>query len=328
MPENIFLLILIFAASLWVLMRGADDLVDGSSAIATRMGISNLVIGLTVIALGTSLPELVVSIQAALAGQGQMAMSNVVGSNITNIALVLGTTAIVSPLAAPDRLRKDLPFKLLLSMVFLGMIAITTNVLVINNIEDTSARLERWGGIALLVFFAIFIGRLFFIKDTIEDPIDGPAPKVLGAAFKTILGTALIIIGGKYTVDSAVGIARTMAISESTIGLTIVAFGTSLPELVASITAARKGFADMAVGNVVGSNIMNLTLVLGTAGVIAPIDLGPYETLDITIMTLLTILFLAVISRRRTVHITRTIGATWVVGYFVYMGFIAYRSLV
>jgi cation:H+ antiporter len=320
------IILVIFVFSLGALMKGADYLIDGSSGIAKKLGISDLVIGLTVIALGTSLPELVVSIQAALEGKGGLALANVIGSNSTNILLVIGVTALIHPLKAPRSLRSsEVPFSLILTIAFLVMISISADLYFSSEFNKSQATLPRWGGFLLLGFFAAFVMKLLRTKTEAPAEEAHDEEAVSYPWVKIFVGTALIIAGGKFTVDGAIVIARVIGVSETTIGLTIVSFGTSLPELVASITAARKGFSDMAIGTVIGSNIMNIALVLGTAGAIAPIHIGAFETLDITFMTIVTFIFLGLISRLKAPHINRLTGGIFVAGYTVYMTYVAFR---
>lgn len=321
-------IILIFAAALATLMKGADLLIEGSANIARRFGISELVIGLTVIAVGTSLPELVVSVKAAMSEGGELALANVVGSNTTNILLVLGLTAAIKPIRAPlEILKPDLRITFSLAITFLGMVAVGADIYILSGFSNTQSMLQRWSGGVLLIFFFIFVIRLVLSKDknVEEEPSEGQTP--LGKAIiATIVGTSLIILGGEFTVQSAIGIAQKAGIPQSTIGLTIVAFGTSLPELVASITAARKNLSDMAIGNVIGSNIMNLTMVLGTAGLIGPIHLGAFETLDVAFMTLVTFILGGLLRRSADFHINRPIGLGFFITYLSYMTFVALRN--
>ena len=323
------LIIMVFIFSLWGLMKGADYMIDGASGIAKKLGVSQLVIGLTVIALGTSLPELVVSIQAAVNGKGSLALANVIGSNSTNILLVIGMTSLIHPMTAPRSLKStEVPFSLTLSLAFLAMICVSADLYFSSEFTKNQATLEQWGGWILLGFFVGFIFMLLRSKESVEDLASGEENSGDSVSYpwlKVIGGTALVIAGGKLTVDSAIAIARIMEISETTIGITIVAFGTSLPELVASIVAAKKGFSDMAIGNIIGSNIMNLALVLGTASAIAPIHIGAFETLDITFMTIVTLLFLGLICRTSKPTISRFTGGFFVTMYIVYMSYVAFR---
>lgn len=320
------LILLIFSASLYALMKGADYLIDGSSGIAKRLGVSQLLIGLTVIAVGTSLPELVVSIKAAIQGKGSLALANVIGSNSTNILLVIGATAMIAPLSAPSSLRRsEIPFSFLLMLAFLGMVISSGHLEMTTGLfHESNSVLQQWGGFLLLGFFAAFIIKLV-LGNQISDEVDHDHEEPVNPWLKVIGGTALILIGGKYTVDGAIAIARVLGVSETTIGLTIVAFGTSLPELVASVTAAKKGYSDMAIGNVIGSNIMNLALVLGTAGAIKSIPIGSFELMDIAFMSLVTFLFLAVIMRQRKPQINRLTGGAFVAIYTVYVTYVALR---
>ena len=322
--DNIFLLVIILICSLAGLMKGADVLIEGSSKLAKKMGVSNLVIGLTVVALGTSLPEFVVSVGAALNQKGELALANVIGSNITNILLVLGATAIITPVPAPSQLiRKDLPLKLLLVMVFTLMACFPRE-----GFAEFTGLVPRTGGVILLLFFMAFILRLILDKGSIEEDQDeeGQAISLAKPTIQIVIGSIGLILGGKFTVDSAVGIAKFAGVSDTTIGLTIVALGTSLPELVASYAAARKGFTGMVVGNVVGSNLMNLALVLGTAATIAPINVDSKTYTDIITMTAITAGMCAILKWRAKPQIDRPMGILFLLGYFSYMTFVAFRA--
>lgn len=332
MPDHLLFQICLFAISLFILMKGADWLIDSSSALARKLNISELIIGLTVVAFGTSLPEFVVSVQAALQGSPELAYSNVVGSNIANLLLILGTTAIILPLSANQEVRSNL-------RLFWGLVIAFAAVLVFgktDSIENIlfSSQINRLGGLVLLAFFLAFVVKIFRQTKAGSPPegIEGGADDDVDVS-KGILwllaGTAMIILGGEFTVQSAVAIAKNLGVPESTIGLTIVAFGTSLPELVASLSAAGKGKGDMIIGNILGSNLMNLALVLGTAAMVSPMDVDQWGVFDMFVHTGVSLLFLTLMSRKGTkTHLSRQAGIGFLILYVSYMTLIGVRDFI
>lgn len=259
----VLLEILIMAAGFVLLIKGADFFVKGASAIAHKFGVPQIVIGLTVVAMGTSAPEAAVSISAALSGNADITIGNVVGSNIMNIFVILGITALVAPLPV-DRsaVKVDMPFMLGISVLLipLGLVGASVN---------------RWEGLLLLVIFTAYMIYLFrqAMKSRDEEgelrPTYGQGN--LWTIVLTVGGLVMIVAGSKLTVYGATEIAEFLGVSQRMIGLTVVAFGTSLPELVTSVTAARRGNTGIAIGNIVGSNIFNLLFVTGLTAVITPI---------------------------------------------------------
>ena len=249
---------LLFVVGLLGLFFGGEYLVRGASAIARRAGLSPMLIGLTVVGFGTSAPELLVSLEAALAGQPAIAIGNVLGSNIANILLILGVSAVIAPLLIPFRhLWRDLGFMLLATAAIWIML-----------LDGSVTRLE---GVALMGGLIVFLAVAILTGKTVEDDELTPLPPIWKAAAFTLGGLVLLVIGARLLVDSATGIARTFGISEAVIGLTIVAVGTSLPELATSVIAAMRRQTEIAVGNVVGSNIFNIFGILGLTAMIAPI---------------------------------------------------------
>ncbi|MFN7596271.1 MAG: calcium/sodium antiporter [Cereibacter sp.] len=248
---------LLFVIGLLGLFFGGEYLVRGASSIARSYRISPMVIGLTIVGFGTSAPELLVSVQAALAGQPAIAIGNVLGSNIANILLILGISAVIAPLILPMRkLWRDLGFMLLATAVIWAMLL--------------DGGITRLDGVLLLAGLIVFVAVAFLTGKA--EPDDAlPLPPVWQAALMTLGGLVVLVIGARLLVDSATTIARTYGISEAVIGLTIVAVGTSLPELATSVVAALRKQTEIAVGNIVGSNIFNIFGILGLTAVIAPI---------------------------------------------------------
>ncbi|MBQ8626562.1 MAG: calcium/sodium antiporter [Agathobacter sp.] len=251
------------AIGFFMLVKGADYFVDGAAGIATKFGIPQLVVGLTIVAMGTSAPEAAVSITGAMSGAADIAVGNVVGSNILNILIILGITGVITTVAVQkSTLFIEIPFMLAITVVliFLGL---------------SGNELTFVEGIIFWVLFIIYLVYLYILakKGTDEEKAeDRPVWKLL---LFVIAGGVVVVLGANVSVNAATAIAEAIGISERFIGLTIVALGTSLPELVASVTAARKGNADIAIGNIVGSNIFNILFVLGTSALITPI---PYQS--------------------------------------------------
>ena len=251
--------ILLLAVGFFMLMKGADWFVEGSAGIAKKMGIPQLVIGLTIVAMGTSAPEAAVSINASLKGNAGIAIGNVLGSNILNILIILGISAVLATMAIQrSTFCYEIPF-----MIFVTVILIVLGM--------TGEYVTRVEGIILWVLFIVYLLYLFRLakKGTEEE---GTEERPIWKLFIfMVLGGVLVVWGSDVTVDSATAIAQAIGLSERFIGLTIVALGTSLPELVTSVVAARRGNADIAIGNIVGSNIFNILFVIGTAAIIAPV---------------------------------------------------------
>ncbi|OOB77178.1 MAG: sodium:proton exchanger [Epulopiscium sp. Nuni2H_MBin003] len=302
------------------LIKGADYFIDGASSIALYLKITPLIIGLTIVAFGTSAPELAVSITSALQGQNAMSLGNVIGSNIFNFMVVVGASAVIFPLTVQDGvLSKEFPIAIVSTIIvaILGM----------DWVFSKEGALSRNDGIILLVFFSMFI--LYLIQVAIKayknnEPVDDinllPLNKSIIFA---ICGAIGIFIGGDLVVNNSVKIALDLGMSERMVGLTIIAVGTSLPELVTSITAARKGESDIALGNVLGSSIFNTFLILGVSTSINPINVNQEVFIDLFFMldaTLIAYIF-ATTSRK----IKRTEGILLLIGYFSYMTYIIFR---
>ena len=329
MQESVLVAFITFAVSLYGLMRGADFLIDGSGDLARKANVSELFIGLTIIALGTSLPELVVSVRSALTGNVGLAYSNVIGSDLTNILLVLGSCAVVCPLSSSKGVRNDIPFLMALVLVLTVSVFSTVDF----KLAPLSASLSNISGSILILFFLAFIYRTYKNRNLHLDDVE-PSHIVHTTdeinISKTIalivVGLVLLIAGGDYAVSSAVEIAQLLGISETTIGLTIVALGTSLPELVACLTAAYKGKGDMAIGNILGSNFMNISLVLGVSSFLNEISIDFNGLIDLVVHLFVSILFCIVMLRKKQPVIGKAIGSLFVGLYVVYMVYVGTRS--
>lgn len=285
---NIFIAIALLIVGFVMLTKGADWFVDGSSALAFRLGIPQLVIGLTIVAMGTSAPEAAVSITSALKGNEGITVGNVVGSNIMNILLILGIASVIVPLAVQKSTRMiEIPY----------MIAVTVLFGVLGYTGEMVTRVE--GGI-LWIAFLIYLGYLLWMaKKGKEDNEPDEKQKSLPVQLLMILaGLICIVLGSDFVVDGATEIAKVIGISDRIIGLTIVAFGTSLPELVTSIAAARRGNADIAIGNIVGSNVFNILFVAGTSALISPVVFESKFVLDTAVATATAVLLLVCVCNK------------------------------
>ena len=267
-----------------MLIKGADILVDGSSAIAKKMRISEIIIGLTIVSIGTSMPELFVSTSSALQGLSDISIGNVIGSNICNLLLILGLSAIISPVKfQKETIKIENPMSILLTLIFFA----------ICNINQDVSRIE--GCILIVLFIGFLIYTIIMGKKSQDEVIlqlaleETKKISVFKNVLLIILGVAVLKVGGDLVVENAKLVATALNVSEKIIGLTIVAIGTSLPELVTSVTAAIKGDSDIAIGNIIGSNIFNMLLIIGVASVINPI------TYNITYNFQIIILFVAMI---------------------------------
>ena len=304
---NIFIAIALLIVGFVMLTKGADWFVDGSSALAFRLGIPQLVIGLTIVAMGTSAPEAAVSITSALKGNEGITVGNVVGSNIMNILLILGIASVIVPLAVQKSTRMiEIPY----------MIAITVLFGVLGYTGEMVTRVE--GGI-LWIAFLIYLGYLLWMaKKGKEDNEPDEKQKSLPVQILMILaGLICIVLGSDFVVDGATEIAKVIGISERIIGLTIVAFGTSLPELVTSIAAARRGNADIAIGNIVGSNVFNILFVAGTSALISPIVFESKFVLDTAVATATAVLLLVCVCNKEG-KLKRSGGIIMLLAYAAY----------
>ncbi len=304
---QILLHIVILILGFVFLIKGADFFVDGAAGIAAKFGVSQLVIGLTIVAMGTSAPEAAVSIISAINHSDGLAIGHVIGSNIMNILLILGVTAVIAPLAMQaSTIRIEIPFMIFVTLV-MGLLGFS------------GSSLSRIDGIIFLVLFGVYLAYLFIKnkKDNIEreDSALIRSNRILIGLL--IAGIVMILLGSEGVVRSATWIAETAGISERTIGVTIVALGTSLPELVTCIVAATKNKADIAVGNIVGSNIFNILFVLGVSAVIMPLDYEKIFLADTGVCLFAPVLLL-VFAHNRKKTISRIGGIVFLVFYAIY----------
>ena len=302
-----------------LLVKGADIFVDGASSVAKKMRIPAFVIGLTIVAFGTSAPELAVSITAAMKGSNDIAIGNVVGSNIFNTLVVLGASAAITPIVVEKGIiKKDYPLSIF-AAVLLGILSLDTILF-----KKAEMSLGRMDGIILLIAFAGFM--YMTVKAGLENRTEEEeveAMPMMKALIFIVLGLVGIVIGGDVSVEGAKEIARFFGLSEAIIGLTIVALGTSLPELVTSVIAARKGESDIAVGNVIGSNIFNVFLILGVSATILPMTISSTYLYDM--IMLIAVMVLTYLPIAKTKKVSRGMGITMVLVYVVYTAYLIMR---
>ncbi|CDQ41169.1 MULTISPECIES: calcium/sodium antiporter [Virgibacillus] len=306
-----------------LLIKGADLFVDGSSNIAKLLRVPTILIGLTIVAFGTSSPEATVSIIAALEGTADVSMGNVIGSNIFNLTLVVGIATIIFPIKVENEtIRKEIPFTLLASVALLVLISDT----VLQGFDVNY--ISRSDGLIFLLFLSVFMYYVIEValksRENVTQEKSSHDIKWGKNILLTLLGLAGIIIGGQMVVDNGKDIAYSWGMSEALVGLTIIAIGTSLPELVTSITAAIKKESEIAIGNIVGSNIFNILFVLGSSAVITPLDVNGKVVIDIIIMIALTVLLL--VFSRTNYKIRKTEGVILVIGYVLYLTYIIIRN--
>lgn len=305
--------ILLILVGFIMLIKGADVLVNGSSAIAKKLRISEIVIGLTIVSIGTSMPELFVSTSSALQGLSDISIGNVIGSNICNLLFILGLSAVIHPVKFQKETKWiENPMSIILTLIFLGMC----------NINQDVSRLE---GIILIVLFVAFLIYTIIMGKKSQDEVilqlaldEVKKISVFKNVIFILIGIVLLKIGGDLVVENAKLIATTLNISEKIIGLTIVAIGTSLPELVTSVTAAIKGDSDIAIGNIVGSNIFNMLLIVGLSAVIHPITYNITYNFQMVILFIAMFLMLAFPFIKPKDEMSRTNGAILVLLYIFY----------
>lgn len=311
------------------LTKGASAFVDGASSLADRFGISPLVIGLTVVAFGTSAPELIVNVISATNGNVDMALGNIIGSNIANILLVLGAASLFATIPVKSgTVEKEIPFMLLAGLV---LILLSLDQYVEG---EVMAVLSRMDGLVLLTFFTVFLYYLILSsKNRKIMDLETPKMTIQKAITYTVIGLGVLLLGGQMVVAGAVEIAVAFNLSKSLIGISIVALGTSLPELVSSVVAARKGKVDLAFGGVVGSNIFNILLILGTTATITPITISGHSLFDLLTGLIVSVALLIVVILSKDVFegetrrvITKTIGFVFILSYLAYIAYIFIRG--
>ena len=299
--------ILFIILGVWCVLKGADYLTEGAAAVARRMHIPEMIIGLTIVAAGTSAPELFVSVVSALKGTSAMAVGNVVGSNIMNTMLIVGVAAMVAPMnISKNTVKKDLPFTVAASMLLLFL--------------AFDHFLGHVGGFMLLAGFALFMAYSIYSASRSPEPDSNDQVaqmSKLKSAIFVLGGLLLLIVGSNVFVDHASQLALSMGISEGVVGLTVVAGGTSLPELATTVVAARKGQSALAIGNVIGSNVFNILLILGLTATIHPLQIEGITTIDMAVM-LLSVSFVWIFCFTR-LKVERWEGATLLVGYLAYL---------
>ncbi len=294
----------LLAVGFVMLVKGADFFVDGASGIAAKFHIPQLVIGLTIVAMGTSAPEAAVSITAALQGSADITIGNIVGSNILNVLVILGLSAAIVPLAvAKSTVKIETPF----------LVAITL-VLLLLGLDGTITLVD---GLILVALFLVYLAYLLYMaKNNPEETEEAKEQKLWQALLATAGGLVLIALGSDVAVDAATEIARILGLSERFIGLTIVALGTSLPELFTSVNAARKGNADIAIGNIVGSNVFNILFVVGLSSLVTPVPFAANFIVD-TLVATAAVVFLLVATFRHK-KLLRWHGVVMLLGYVAY----------
>jgi cation:H+ antiporter len=322
--------IILFVLGFIFLVKGADFLVEGASSIAKKYGFSSIMIGLTIVAFGTSLPELLVSALSAINGSPDIAVGNILGSNFSNTLLILGATAIVTPLMVKkNTINKEVPFSLL-AIVAVGFLV--NDFLIDGSGPNVLTRID---GLILILFFIVFIYYTFTLKKNkipvlpklkVSREEEIKEHKNYKSIILILIGVIGLYFGGQWIVTGAVEIATYFGLSEALIGLTIISIGTSLPELASSLIAAKKGKADMAVGTVVGSNIFNLLWVLGLSAVIFPIDYNPALNVDVIILIAITILLVPLIYAGRKNVLTKREGIILLSIYALYLVFLGIRG--
>ncbi len=302
---NFVLQIVFLALGFFLLVKGADWFVDGASGLARKLGIPQLVIGLTIVAMGTSLPEAAVSISAALRGNAGITIGNIVGSNILNILIILGVTALIATLKVADStVRYEIPFMIVVTFVLLWL-------------GYTGGQVTWLEGVILWVLFLLYLRYLYMMakkgKEEEREAEQLFTAKIIGLI---LAGVVMIVAGSNFAVEGASNLAKALGISQRFIGLTIVALGTSLPELVTSVSAARKHNADIAIGNIVGSNIFNILFIVGTTALITPVTFASGFVVDTLIAAAVGILLFVCVAR--TKELRKKAGIVMLLAYILY----------
>lgn len=314
--------ILWIVAGLVLILVGSDWLVDGASGVARKYGISEFVIGMTIVGIGTSMPELVSSLISAIQGHGDMALGNVTGSNICNILLILGVTALISPINyTRSNIRKDIPFAILVSLFLIVMLYNCFGLFG----EMGTPGISRVDALYLLLIFAVFMIDSFkSAKNGAEEEDASVKPMPMGKAIiYVLLGLAGLIFGGRVFVDHTVSIAERFQVSEAFISITLMAVGTSLPELATCAVAAMKGKNQLALGNVIGSNIFNITLIIGTSAAISPFEIQSISTVDMgMVIVVVVLLWLAAFTFKKK-KLDRVEGVIFLLAYIAYITYLS-----
>lgn len=313
--------IALIIVGLVLILFGSDWLVEGASGIARKYGISEFIIGMTIVGIGTSMPELVSSLIAAVGGHGDMALGNVTGSNICNILLILGVTALISPIGfTKSNIRKDIPFAAVLSLFLIVMLYNGFGLF------EGAWGISRVDALFLLMIFVVFMIDSFrSSKSGVEEAPDNGKPMPMGKALLLIVaGLAGLIFGGRMFVDNTVSIAEYFHVSEAFISITLMAVGTSLPELATCVVAAMKGKNQLALGNVIGSNVFNISLIIGTSAVISPFEIQTISAVDMAMVILsVVMLWMAAFTFKRY-RLDRIEGVVFLLAY---VGYIAYLAM-
>lgn len=324
---------ILFLLGFVLLMKGADWLITGASSIARKFNVSEMFIGLTIVSVGTSAPELIVNVLASIAGNSEIAVGNVFGSNIANVLLILGIMAIISPVPIrKSTIRTDIPF-VLVATLLVGFLANARLFSQYGYHQGADLIITRLDGVLLLLCFALFLSYALKMKSESsaacqQMPDEKETPKIsLSKSLVLIFaGVVFLFFGGKWIVDGAVAIATLLGLSQGFVGLTVVAVGTSIPELVTSVMAARRKNVDMAVGNIVGSNIFNLLWVIGVSALINPLKFHEVNNLDILVMLFSSALIIVLISLNKRFAMNRVSGILFILFYAAYLTFLVYRG--
>lgn len=314
--------ILWIVAGLVLILVGSDWLVEGASGVARKYGISEFIIGMTIVGIGTSMPELVSSLISAIQGHGDMALGNVTGSNICNILLILGVTALISPIKyTRSNIRKDIPFAILVSLFLIVMLYNCFGLFG----EMGTPGISRVDALYLLLIFAVFMIDSFkTAKNGAEEEDASVKPMPMGKAIiYVLLGLAGLIFGGQVFVDHTVSIAERFHVSEAFISITLMAVGTSLPELATCAVAAMKGKNQLALGNVIGSNIFNIALIIGTSAAISPFEIQSISTVDMgMVIVVVVLLWLAAFTFKKK-KLDRVEGVIFLLAYIAYITYLS-----
>lgn len=314
--------IILLVVGFIILIKGADIFVDGASSIASNFKISKMLIGLTIVAFGTSAPEFAVSVKSLISGNGDIVLGNVIGSNILNILLILGISSLFHFLNVKNNtVKKELPITLLITTLFAVLLS---DHLFDSNITNAFTRSD---GIVLLLFFLVFIYYLISMaRNKVDDDQNEKYMSMSKSIMYTIIGLVCIIVGSNFVVDSASSLAAIIGISEKMISLTVIAFGTSLPELVTSVTATKKGEYDIAIGNVVGSNIFNIGMVIGLpVAIFGGISDITFNYIDLIVMLLSA--FLLFIFSFKDRKISKKEGIAFLILFVIYYSYVIYTGI-